>query len=235
MNNLEMEEPLKKLYNKFGVNVNNVKRIVYGGKYTAVVLKNGNIGLCANLNNNINIRLQDIENPDFDNFEHRIVLNAYFNAEFNYLNKYEQNIDVFDGIDFTKYNRLVMVGYFKPLLKKFKKNDIKITIFDLFDRDDVITPMEEQLDYVKRSDAIILTSTSIFNNTFLDIVNNSNNCDIFLVGPSSIMHPSILEYKNVKTVFGSVFEKNDEKVLDIIKDGFGTQYFLPYGGKVSLQ
>ncbi|MBE9468584.1 MAG: hypothetical protein IMY72_09760 [Bacteroidetes bacterium] len=230
-----MEEPLKKLYSKFGVNVNNIQRVVYGDKYTAVVLKNGNIGLCANLNNKINFRLKDIERPDFDNFEHRIVLNAYFNAEFNYLNTYDKNIDIFDGIDFTKYNRLVMVGYFKPLLKKFRKNNIKVTIFDLFDRDDVITPMEKQLDYVKTADAIILTSTSIFNNTFLNIVNNSDNCEIFLLGPSSIMHPSILEYKNVKTVFGSVFKKDDEKVLDIIKDGFGTQYFLPYGGKVSLQ
>ena len=50
-----MEEPIKKLYGKFGVNLRNVKKVVYGDKYTAVVLKNGNIGLCANLNNRINI------------------------------------------------------------------------------------------------------------------------------------------------------------------------------------
>ncbi|MCK5823429.1 MAG: hypothetical protein KAG95_05455 [Bacteroidales bacterium] len=230
-----MEEPLKILYNKFGVNIKNIQKIVYGDKYTAVVLKNGNIGLCANLNNKVYILPKDFETPDFNNFGHRILLNAYFNAEFNYLNKYDKILDIFDGIDFEKYNELVMIGYFKPLLKKFKKNNIKISIFDLYSRDDVITPMERQPVYVKKADAIILTSTSIFNNTFLDIVNNSNNCDIFLLGPSSIMHPEILEYKNVKTVFGSVFEKNDHNVLDIIKDGFGTQYFLPYGKKVSLQ
>ncbi|RLD63642.1 MAG: hypothetical protein DRJ01_03265 [Bacteroidetes bacterium] len=230
-----MEEPIKKLYGKFGVNLRNVKKVVYGDKYTAVVLKNGNIGLCANLNNRINIRLTDLESPDFNSFEHRIVLNAYYNAEFNNLNKYDKILDIFDGIDFTKYNNLVMIGYFKPLLKKFKKNNIKISIFDLFDRDEIIVPMEKQSEYVKKADAIILTSTSIFNNTFLDIVNNTSNCDIFLLGPSSIMHPEMLDYKNVKAIFGSVFEKNDEKVLNIIKDGFGTQYFLPYGKKVSLQ
>ncbi len=230
-----MEEPLKKLYNKFGVNINNIKEVICGDKYTVVLLKNGNIGVCANLNNKININIDDIQIPDFNNFEHRIVLNAYFNAELNYLNNYNHNVDIFDGIDFKKYNKLVMIGYFKPLLKKFKKNDINVSIFDMFDRDDVLTPMEEQIDYVKKADAIILTSTSIFNNTFLNIVNNSNNCEIFLLGPSSIMHPEILKYKNVKTVFGSVFEKNDSRVIDIIKEGFGTQYFLPYGGKVSLQ
>lgn len=230
-----MEEPLKRLYDNFGVNIDNIKELIYGDKYTVVQLKNGDFGVCANLGNKINLKIRDIKTPDFDNFEHRIVLNAYFNAEFNYLNNYEKNIDIFDGIDFKKYKRLVMIGYFKPLLKKFKKNDIQITIFDLFDRDDVITPMDQQIDYVKKADAIILTSTSIFNNTFLGIVNNSNNCDIFLLGPSSIMHPEILKYKNVKTIFGSVFEKNDSKVINIIKDGFGTQYFLPYGRKVSLQ
>lgn len=230
-----MEEPLKRLYSNFGVNIDNIQELIYGDKYTVVLLKNGNFGVCANLGNKINIKIGDIETPDFNNFEHRILLNAYFNAEFNYLNNYEKNIDIFDGIDFKKYKRLVMIGYFKPLLKKFKKNDIPITIFDLFDRDEVITPMNQQIDYVKKADSIILTSTSIFNNTFLDIVNNSNDCDIFLLGPSSIMHPEILKYKNVKTIFGSVFEKNDSKVINIIKDGFGTQYFLPYGRKVSLQ
>jgi len=42
-------------------------------------------------------------------------------------------------------------------------------------------------------------------------------------------------YKNVKEIFGSVFEKNDERVLNVIENGYGTRKFLPFGKKIYLK
>ena len=69
----------------------------------------------------------------------------------------------------------------------------------------------------------------------MEIVNNSGiNSDIFLLGPSLIMNKDLFEYRNIKKIFGSIFESYDERVLNIIKQGYGTKQFLPFGKKVVL-
>jgi len=55
-----------------------------------------------------------------------------------------------------------------------------------------------------------------------------------MLGPSSIMVPEMLQYKNIKMIFGATFEKNDTRVLDIIKNHGGTRQFLKLGGKNCL-
>ncbi|MFH2141151.1 MAG: DUF364 domain-containing protein, partial [Bacteroidota bacterium] len=69
-----------------------------------------------------------------------------------------------------------------------------------------------------------------------NIINNTNNkCDIFLLGPSNILHSDMIDYRNIKFVFGSVFQKNDLRVLKIISEGGGTPDFLKYLEKVYIQ
>jgi len=228
-------EPIKHYFERYGVDISNIKKIVCGQKYSAVMLKNGNIGVCANLLNPVNVRPEDFKEPDLNNIEHRIILNAYFNARLNYSNTYEKTVDVFDGFDYSHYKNITMIGLFKPLLKKFNENNIKINVFDMIKKSAVLISLKNELEYIKRADVIILSSTSISNGTFVEIVNNTGeNCDIFLLGPSSIMNKDIFKYKNIKRIFGSVFEKNDETVLNIIKKGYGTRRFLPFGKKECL-
>ena len=87
--------------------------------------------------------------------------------------------------------------------------------------------------YTSEAKAVILTATSIFNETFMSIVKNTrNNCDIFILGPSSIMNEDMLKYKNIKMIFGSVFQSNDERVLNTIRTGGGTKQFIRFGKKV---
>jgi hypothetical protein len=71
----------------------------------------------------------------------------------------------------------------------------------------------------------------------MDIVTHSGegeSCDIFLLGPSSIMNRDMFGYKNIKKIFGSIFKPDDKNVLNVIGNGFGTKKFLKYGRKVSL-
>ena len=62
-----------------------------------------------------------------------------------------------------------------------------------------------------------------------------DNCDIFTLGPSTIMSNEMFNYRNVKLLFGSIFEPNDILTLKIIQGGGGTKQFMPYMKKVFLQ
>jgi len=230
-----IKEPLKHFVEKYGIDVSNIKKIVCGRKYSAVLLKNGNIGVCANLSTNVEVNIEDLRRADLNKIEHRIILNAYFNANLNYLNDYKKKSDIFEAIDFKHHKNIIMIGLFKPILKKFDENNIKIQVFDLIKKNHKLIPIEKEMETIKKGDAIILSATTIFNNTFMEIVNNSGlSCDIFLLGPSSIMNKDLFEYRNIKKIFGSIFESYDERVLNIIKEGYGTKKFLPFGKKVFL-
>ncbi|MCK5077947.1 MAG: hypothetical protein KAR38_16310 [Calditrichia bacterium] len=234
MNNIN-KEPLSFLFEKIGFDVLEIEKIVKGEKYSAVMLKNGNIGVCANLGNKITVDRSDMNSPDLGNIQHRIILTAYYNALLNYENSFSQNVDIFEVINFKNYDKIVMIGLFKPILEKFKNSNIKVTVFDLEKKSSELVPLGQQYDFVNKADSVILTSTGIFNQTFLPLVNRTkNNCDVFLLGPSSIMNKELFNYRNVKGIFGSVFEKYDNRVIDVIANGGGTKEFLKFGGKVFI-
>jgi uncharacterized protein (DUF4213/DUF364 family) len=230
-----VHEPLKHYVQKHGVDIANIDKIVCGRKYSAVLLKNGNIGVCANLDNQVDIEIEELKTPDLKKIQHRIILNAYFNGLLNDLNHYEKTVDIFDDIDFKGYKNIVMIGLFKPILAKFNRDRIQINVFDMIKEHDELLPIKNEMKYIKKADAIILSATTIFNGTFVDIVNQTiENCDIFLLGPSAIMDKDMFSYKNIKRIFGAIFKPGDQNVLDVIRNGFGTKKYLPYGRKVSL-
>jgi uncharacterized protein (DUF4213/DUF364 family) len=231
-----MTDPLHHFYQKHGLNVSNIKKIVSGEKYSAVLLKNGNIGVCANLSNQFEVNIEELNSPDLNRMDHRIIITAYFNARLNYLNNYDNSVDIFEGINYKKHKNIVMIGLFKPVLKKFKDKNITVAVFDMIKKNSQLTPLNEERENIQKADLIILSATTIFNGTFMEIVNSTGKtCDIFLLGPSSIMDRDMFECRNIKKIFGSIFESHDQKVLDSIKRGQGTRKFLQYGKKVSLQ
>jgi hypothetical protein len=239
---LSMDEPLKYFFEKYGIDIQNIKHIVCGEKYAAVVLKNGKLGVCATLDNYVNVDIKDLRFPDLKNLQHRIVLNAYFNASFNYNNQYDSSIDIFDKIDFSKYKKIVMIGFFQSLVKKFETQktlftdkQVELKIFDKTVQNDKLTDMSKQLSEIAEADALILSSTSVFNNTFTDLINaTKDNCDIYTLGPSTILNKEMFRYRNIKFLFGSIFEHNDINTIKIIQQGGGTKQFLPFMNKVFL-
>ncbi len=228
-------EPLRHFINKYGFDTSEIDKIVCGAKYSALLLKNGNIGVCANLSHNVISTIDYLKNLDLNRVEHRIVLNAYFNGRFNYSNCRTKTGDIFDAVDFKNYKNIIMIGLFKPLLKKFREKNISISVFDRNKKSSCLTDIALEMSYINEADALILSSTTIFNKSFLSIVNNTKRrCDVFLLGPSSIMNKDMLKYRNIKKVFGAVFSKGDERVLNIIQHGGGTKDFLPFGKKVFI-
>ncbi len=227
-------EPLEWFLNKYAYSKGLVQRIACGEKYLAVMHENGNIGVCATL-------MQDIQmdqppfHIDLSQRSHRVFYNAYINSIVNYESRYEEEKDIFDKIPFDTYNEITMIGYFTSLVSKFLSTGISLHIFDKQIKDDSLEKIEDQQQYISRSDALILTSTSVFNQSFNELIAWTNGkCDVFLLGPSSILHPHMKTYGNIKYIFGAVFNNSDHRVMDIIDENGGTKIFLPLMRKVYI-
>jgi len=232
-----MIEPLIYLYNnRVGFARKEIKKIAIGKKYVGIMLDNGNIGVCATLGVEIPVDESKFKHPDIFDPAFRIIYNAYLNAKLNYSNSFETEKDIFDQIDFSPKKNIVMVGYFGPLVKKFQDAWIELAIFDkVINKDEMLIALELMEEYLAKARTVILTSTTIAHGTFESIIKQTpNNCDILLLGPSSIMHPDIFNYRNINSIFGVVFEKYDTRILEIIEQGKGTKAFLPHGTKVYI-
>jgi len=228
-----MQDPITYYYQQFGYDLKNVKEFITGERYVAVLFQNGNIGVCATLRQHVDNRIP--EKIELENTEHRIFLNAYYNALLNYNQEYVEDKDIFEAVDFRKFTNIVMVGNFKPVVKRFQEAHIPLFIFDKKEDEDILLEMKDQTKYIQKADAIILTATSMFNKSFVDLIENTNeNASIYILGPSAIMHSDMKAYRNVKLIFGSVFEKNDSRVLDVIKANLGTRHFSPFSRKVFI-
>lgn len=230
-----MEEPIKYFYSLMGFARSNIKKWVIGEKYIAIMNQAGHIGVCATLGTRMNDRLILDGEPDPDDPAHRIILNAYFNSICNYERDYSDIKDIFESIDFSKYRRMVMVGYFESLYQKFLKQGLPIEVFDIQKQSHILSDLSGMEKSLSGAEAIILTGTTVFNNTFNDIISIvPADCSIFLLGPSNIISEEMFRYPGIKVVFGSVFRHNDKSVLDIVGAGHGTRGLLPYLNKVYI-
>lgn len=230
-----MKEPIRHFFEKYGFDSGLIKQSAVGERYTGIMLNNGNIGVCATLQNEIRVRPENLKNPDLKRPDHRIIMNTYYNALLNYDNGEYPNADIFEKLDFKKYNNIVMIGYFRTLVKKFEDEQIPLTIFDKAEDDEILTCMKDQKMFLEKADCVILSGTTIFNSTFLDITETTKkDADIFLLGPSNILHNDMFRYRNIKIVFGSIFQQNDMEVIEIINNGGGTPDFLHRLKKVYL-
>ncbi|MFO7574508.1 MAG: DUF364 domain-containing protein [Bacteroidales bacterium] len=227
------EEPLVMLYGMSGFDPALIKRFESGEKYAGIMLNNGNIGVCAVLGQKIDHSLLQGGIPDFTDPGHRIILNAYFNALLNYELPEVSNGDIFSQKRFSRYSEIVMIGSFCSLLDKFRDSSIPVSVFDRLSEEEFLIPMRRQPEFLSKADCVILTGTTISNKSFMEITaRTQEGCDIFLLGPSNTIHPSMFGYKNIKVIFGSRFSNKDHRVLDLIRDGHGTKSFLKDINKV---
>lgn len=229
-------EPLALFFLEYGYDSSEIKEIVYGEKYLAVCLNNGQIGVCSSLATNFYEDMTLIKEPDLECQSHRVLYNAYLNARFNYSNVYNDTKDIFDEIDFNQCKKIVMVGYFVPLVKKFIDAGLELSIFDKVLEDDILVPYQKMGKYLAEAQHVILTATSVFNRSFMDVISQTRpGTNIYLLGPSSLLHPLMFNYPNLKKIYGSIFQPNDHRILEMIAEGLGTRSFLPFGRKVYIE
>lgn len=230
-----MGDPLHHFLSGLGYDQHLIHRQVAGDKYIGIMLSNGQIGVCSTLNRQVAETDLHFTWPDLTIPAHRMHYNAYINAMLNYEAKPEADKDIFEHIDFTVRKKNVMVGYFRPVVRKFMEAGIAISVFDLLEEDEFLIPLDRMNEFLSSAGTLILTSTSVANGSFVQVLRETpDSCDVFLLGPSSILHPDMKKYRNIKKIYGALFELYDHRILDIIAEGNGTQTFLKFGKKVNI-
>jgi len=230
-----MNDILKQLFNHHPYKQNELKELVFGDKNVAVMLSNGAIGVCSTLCHSFKHREDILGNPDFTNYEHRVLVNAWVNANSNYIYPIQGHSDIFDAFDFTEYSQVVMVGYFGSLAQKLQEQNVNLKVFDLDEHEKPVEPLQNLKATLEKADVVILTATSISNNTFNGLIDNvSSHGKIFILGPSTPITPFLFSLPTIAGLFGAQFQPFDYEVLNAISGGGGTRSFLNRMEKVFL-
>ena len=234
-----MDEPLELLIKAHGFDSEAIREIVAGSKYCAVVLQDGSLGVCATLGNLVEMQPELLRKPDLGKNSHRIVINAYFNALLNPKADCLHHKDILEIADFSDYQSPVMIGLFKPVVKRLKEIGVRVAIFDPRHgpgENEGLLPDSLQGEYLRRADAVILSATTIFNRSFSQVIaETKDTCDVFILGPSTPLATELFQHQNVCALFGTVFQPDDRRVLEVIKAGKGTRSFIKFASKAVLE
>ncbi len=170
---------------------------------------------------------------------HRSIFLAYINAK---LNK-EENLSKFKSFlleeKIVRANKILMIGNFAPVIKKFKSKEfvvlekkrefigVKGPNYEIFDVDLLINKLPNDLDLV------LLTATSLINNTFDELMENLRNKftneQIVLLGPST----PLSELLDIN-LSGSIVV-DFEKLKTAVKLGGGTFALKKYLEKFNVK
>jgi uncharacterized protein (DUF4213/DUF364 family) len=231
-----MKDILEELFHLYPYRKDLIKKSSIGMKNVAIMLTNGCIGVCSTLVKGIDYSAESILSiPDFTKHEHRIVVNAWINANCNYSTEISGTSDINEAIDFSSFKRIVMIGYFGSLVDKLKQKNVEIAVFDLNEEDKPVEPIRYQRETISNSDCIILTATSLSNLTYFDLFPYiPQSCKVFILGPSTPLSPLLFNRLKVSGLFGARFKPYDYDVLSSIAEGGGTRSFLKRMEKVFI-
>jgi hypothetical protein len=113
-----------------------------------------------------------------------------------------------------------MVGYFGPLIKRFKQRQ---ALLDILDQS---RGLGEPTDFYKKlknwADVLFLTSTSILNNSTEEILANVHaRVKTIMLGPSTPMVAAAFEHLPVHMLAGTV-PLDKENIVKTVRHGMGT-------------
>jgi uncharacterized protein (DUF4213/DUF364 family) len=240
------------LYQLFEKNARQVtiEILSIGLGYTAVTTSDGGIGLsytyfgdkksCMILNEHIDYETMPasllLEKIKSDVSVERSMALALINA-LNYDNSLalpedKDNKMMFDMLGLEQGPKVAMVGYFGPLVRIFKKNGIALEILDE-SRD-----MGHRSDFYHKlgnwADVLLLTSTSILNQSTEEILENvGEKVKTVMLGPSTPMAEQAFEHLPVSMLAGTVATDKDN-ILKAVRHGMGTPILHKFSRKSYL-
>ncbi len=242
----------QKLYDLF---VNKAEKITIeilsiGLGYIAVTTSDGGIGLsytyfgdkksCMVLNQHIDYETKPasrlLGKIKSDNPIERSMALALVNA-LNYekaltLPEDNDNKIMFDTVEIGKDSKIAMVGYFGPLVRYFEEQNVDLEILDesrgLGRKNEFYNKLENW------AEVLLLTSTSILNNSTEEILINVNQkVKTAMLGPSTPMVKEAFEHLPVHMLAGTV-PINKEKILKAVRHGMGTPVLHKFSRKAYL-
>jgi len=246
---MRLNQKLYDLFKKRAREVN-IEVLCLGLGYTAVTLSDGGIGLsytnfedkksCMLLNKNIDYEgqpaLQLLEKIKSDHPVERSMALALVNA-LNHKDALEYPEDRKNQIMFDQFNigagtRVAMVGFIGTLVDVLKQKNARVEVMD------ASRGMGEKSDFYAKlevwADVLLLTSTSILNNTTEEILQNaSQKVKTIMLGPSTPMVAAAFEHLPVHMLAGTV-PIDKANILKAIRHGMGTPVLQKFSRKSYL-
>ena len=227
-----------------------VDLLCLGLGYTAVVTTDGGIGIaytyfedkksCMVLNEAIDYEGRPasalLEKIKSESIIERSMALALVNA-LNYeealkLPEDKNNTILLKHFNIQSDRNVAMVGYFGPLVNRFKEKDIPLEILD------TSRGLGNRNDFFKKlgswADVLLLTSTSILNNTAEEILAcNHAKVKTAMLGPSTPMVAKVFEHLPVHMLAGTVPIEKDN-ILKAVRHGMGTPVLHRFSRKSFL-
>lgn len=121
-----------------------------------------------------------------------------------------------------------MVGDFEPILKIVRKQTENIYVFERIPKkENGLYPDKDIPSYLPDCDVVVVTGTSIINNTIDEVLPFCSKArEVFIVGPSTPLDTKSFMEHNVRILAGTVVT-DPEKMLRIISQGGGTMQMKP--------
>ena len=124
--------------------------------------------------------------------------------------------------------KVAMVGLFSPLVKRIRDTGAHLTVIEKNPERLELLSLEEKQLALKDCDIVIITATTLLNNTFEETVNSLGTPrTVAIMGPSTPLVPAIFHDTPVTHLGGAVIA-DSTKVLQIISEGGGTPALRPY-------
>jgi len=215
-----------------------VEQVVLGLGYIAVELEGQRVGLSANiadtslsgcsvfggagtLKGSKVAELLDL--GEQDNLLSRATVLAAINAIRN-TEETAPGVDVFERMAVQSGEHVVMIGFIAPVAAMLKKAGAEVSVFEKRALDAaLIRPEQEKPQAFAEADIIILSATTILNNTISELLTLTNTArDVILMGPSTPMIPDVFVSTPVTYLAGSAVI-DGKKALQIVMEGGGTQ------------
>jgi len=126
-------------------------------------------------------------------------------------------------------DRVAMVGYFGPLVKRIQKTGAELRIIEKDpDRVEEIPDRKERDGVLEECSVAIITATSILNGTIEEILNGLGSPrHVTILGPSTPLCGEVFVHTPVTHLGGSAI-RDPRKIMQIISEGGGTPHMRPH-------
>ena len=151
----------------------------------------------------------------------------------------QRGVDPLDGAMIPDDAYVVVMGALIPYLKMLKLRGKEFTILELDpatlkpDEMNFYVPAEKAPEIIPRADWLIITGTTLINDTLDEILSLIKpGAHVIVVGPTASMLPEAFFRRGVKALGGIIVTKADE-LLDIISEaGSGYHFFGKFADRV---
>jgi uncharacterized protein (DUF4213/DUF364 family) len=137
--------------------------------------------------------------------------------------------NVSDAVCLDSTDTFGMIGEFRPILSRIKDRTKNIYVFEqnVSKANGWLYPDDAIPEYLPKCDVVMITSTSIINHTFDDVIGYCKNArEVYMVGASTPLCPEAFDAYNVTMLAGSVVT-DPEQALLIVSQGGGTMSLKP--------